>query len=768
MYYMKVAKEAIKFYCLMTGNSWSDFYSKLDSAMLSTDTKGELNLVRRLMNIIEKNGISVNQLKQNKDAVKAEFDEDARKNAGEFFTPEVWCTEARKYFDAYIPNWQSEYNVWDGSCGSGNLMRTAGHPADKLFLSSLQQDDIDLIRNTPEYAGATAFQCDFLKDLDYDSVNTDFLNKLPERLQQIIRNDEPLIIYMNPPYKSGSPKNTDVGTHMCQIGLNKPAYDIFYQFMWRVMHFVEMFNLSNTYVGVFGPLQFFTGASANILLQQYEKCFEFLDGMCLSAQEFSDTSDSIKWGIGFSLWKSRGGYINDDFRKDVLLDKKYRTLDGSIHSVGKVLYEPPKEKLSTWVQAKDVSYFEDAPLMTSHLTFKDSKLNEKVAKRSGSIAVNALGTLMVGNTLTRSSDQSAILSMPSTISYTSITEENFWRCVASYAFRRVYDASWAITKKEISAPNEKAEGYDIWLRNALVLFLFEYKSMMSSIRGVSWGGYSSYSVTNKLFFLSADEVREHCTDPVILEDIENNPTDNSFMLRMIEESKPYWCKEAKALFDFCKEYTLFTLDKRRQQDGEYPCSLDSWDAGFQQIRSGIWHDSTQEQFAELLMALRDYLRKGIDRFGFVTDADALDGDTPEGVAVDAGGNIIRDDTSDDIDDFDVDDSDADEDGWEDESDYNEGSDIDGEDDDFAEFDESNDSSEGEFNDFEDDAESSSGGESAKGGLNLNFTDIFAAGSVVDTKTQVDSGKTLNIPTAEPENSATEIFDIPAPPTPPIP
>lgn len=750
---MKVAKQAIKFYCLMTGNNWSDFYSKLDTAMISTDTTGEMNLIRRLMQTIEKNGISVNQLKQNKDAVKAEFDEDARKNAGEFFTPEIWCSEARKYFDKHIPNWHTDYSVWDGSCGSGNLMRTAGHPADKLYLSSLQQDDIDLIRNTPEYAGATAFQCDFLKDLDYDIINTDFLNKLPERLQQIIRNDEPLIIYMNPPYKSGSPKNTDVGTHMCQIGLNRPAYDIFYQFMWRVMHFVEMFNLSNTYVGVFGPLQFFTGASANVLLQQYEKCFEFLDGMCLSAQEFSDTSESIKWGIGFSLWKSRGGYINDDFRKDILLDKKCRNLDGDIVSVGKVLYEPPKEKLSTWVQAKDVSYFEDAPLMTSHLTFKDSEINVKIAKRSGSIATNALGTLMIGNTLTRSSDQSAILSMPSTISYTSITEENFWRCVASYAFRRVYDASWAITKKDISAPNEKAEGYDIWLRNALVLFLFEYKSMMSSIRGVSWGGYSDYSITNKLFFCSAEEVRAHCTDSVILEDIENNPTDNSFMLKMLEESAPYWSKEAKALFDFCKEYTLFTLDRRKEFD--YTCSLDCWDAGFQQLRTGIWSNEIQDQFAELLMALRDYLRKDIDRFGFVTDVEALETDTPNGVAVDAGGNIVYDD-ADTSDVVDSDDNDEVDDTF---------------DDDFADFED--DADEGDvdegdtddmFNDFEDDESQAA---DVTDNLSRNFTDIFAAGSVVDTKEQKDAGKSLNIPTSV-ETSEPVDFDIPvAPPAPPL-
>lgn len=836
---MNVAKQAVQCYCAVTGNPWSQFFDKLDEAMSSNADSGELWLIKRLMGTIQSHGMSVNEFKMNKDAVKGVFDEESRKKAGEFFTPEIWASEARKYFDKYIPNWH-DYNVWDGSCysmdtqlfvkhadgecewvyyvdlkdddlicslnpdtseqewvhfvqrierttteiytfytvqviyydmidtcyenyeilttedsrcrsdhwdvnipiakvtadhniwivddersskdvlkykkitakeaydrvvegellelpcqahpevthdgihtyrvtayvvngvmqdyssgeiirhvdgivktelgtpqkvwditlernhifltrvgkkdcdvavfcgncGSGNLMRTANHPTDKLFLSSLQDDDITLIRNTPEYAGATAFQCDFLKDLDYDTVNTDFLNKLPPRLKEIIVNDEPLIIYMNPPYKSGVARGTDVGNHMCEIGLSKAAYDIFYQFMWRVLHFVDMFNLKNCWCGVFGPIQWFTGTSNNVLLKEFEHCFEFVDGMCLAAQEFSDTSTSIAWGIGFTLWKSRGGYIKDDFRKDILLDKKYKLPDGTLGCEGKILYEPPREKMSDWVAPKDVLFYEPAPLMTSHLTFKGSDVNEKVAKNSGRLATNALGAMMTGNTLTRGSDQSAILSMPTTIQYCSITEENFWRCVASYTFRRIYEASWAVAKKDVSAPNTKAEGYQTWLYNALVIFLFEYKSMMSSIRGVSWAG-TTYDVDNKLFYLSEEVVRENCHDEVILDDLNAHLPESHFVLDRIEEAKPFWYPEIKALYDWCVQYTLFSYDKRKEVG--YAGSLDCWNAGFQQIRAGLWSEEMQEEFAGLLQRARDCLRKDLDKFGFVQE-----------------------------------------------------------------------------------------------------------------------------------------------------
>lgn len=810
---MRLAKQAVAYYTAVTGNKWSQFYDRLDESLalpLETQT-GETWLIHALMNTILKSGITLDEFKQNKDAVKAIFDEDGRKQAGEFFTPVVWAEELHRYMDKYIPNWRTDFNVWEGSCysmdtelltkrgwikysdlrnddlvfaydkltntvkwcgivnhfvkktkrlinfvakystggsafydeimsdclvtedhtmwyyedgvlisssalefyeklkesfyvtvdkvakkyevlsydrnidnqsdacvirlpisysscmvieeeqdvwditmedyhifltrrnnhpifssncGSGNLIRTAKITPEHLFASTLQEDDVTLIRNTPELAGCTAFQCDFLSDIDYEE-STEFLDKLPPRLKEIIQNDEPLVILMNPPYKSGSAKATDVGSYMIsqstpEVNLAKPAYDIFYQFCWRVMHFVEMFNLHNCYYCFFGPLTFFTGAGANILLKEFERSFEFVDGMCISAQEFSDTSDSILWGIGASIWKSMGNerpvYDSDgnriSYHKDVLLDKKFLIPGGGIGCEGKVLYEPPRQKLSEWVVASDLTFSVDAPLMTSHLTFKGREVFEKIAPMSGKLDVNALGTLMVGNTLTRSADQGAVLSMPTTIQYVSITEENFWRCVASYTFRRVFDAGWAIAKKEISAPNPNVEGYDLWVRNALVMFLFEYKSMMSSLRNVEWKG-EKVDIVNKLFFLSEDEIREHCHDEVILADLDAHPLQNQFMLKMIAESEPYWVPEVRQLYDWCKAYTLATYDLRKTVN--YKGSLECADAGFQQLRSGgLWKDELSAELTKIVVQARDYLRKGVDKFGFVSEIESDD------------------------------------------------------------------------------------------------------------------------------------------------
>lgn len=777
---MKVAKQAVQYYCTVTGNQWSDFFERIQEAKdyNGTDDK-ELWLVHQLLGVITKR-MPLEKFIAGKDDIKGVFAKEDRKNAGEFFTPLEWAEEGRKYFDKYIPDWQSyylwdascydmdteifirravtkvmdttgiadmkkvnegyiefvsgwvHYNdlkntdhvltvkkggydfrwvgfynkfskpysgimyifesdsgkvlrvtadhimyvngeripaekvkvndilvtgtgskekvvkistenvedelVWDltiyadshvflvrhevgdglmsGNCGAGNLLKEAGTPNDMKFLSTLQQDDIDMIKSMPEFEGATAFQLDFLNGLDYDQFNTEFLNKLPDKLQEIIKNDEPMIMYFNPPYKSGMAKATDVGLYMRDIGLGDSAYDLFYQFCWRVMHFVEMFNLTNAYYCFFGPLTFFSGSKAQPLFREFQKCFEFVDGMCIPAQDFSGTSESIDWGIGCTLWKSRGGYDSSIEPKGVLLEKKIKDASGKITKVGTTLYTPPRESISKWLQPADVLYYKDAPLCTSHLTFKGSEVLSKDAGKSGKIAENALGVLMLDDTLARGNSYSAILSLPCTIQFVNITEENFWRCVASFAYRNSVNADWSDSRKWQSAPDVNAEGYDEWLKNSLALFLCELKSMNTGLRGIRWCG-DIIDVPNRLFPISQKEIKENCTDSVILEDIETHEAMNEFLLAQLDNVRGSWYPECEELFKWCKAYTLFSLGERSKIN--YEGSTNAWDAGMAQLRTVSWSDTLNSDLFERLSAVRKRLGAEVSRFGFLSE-----------------------------------------------------------------------------------------------------------------------------------------------------
>lgn len=609
---MRVAKEAVKYYCMATGNNYDDFFLQLDLAVATPNPTGDLWLVRELLNTLKGHNISINELKANKDTVRGELDSINHKQEGEFYTPEAWCAEGRKYFDKYIPNWH-EYNVYDGSCGTGNLMRTSGHPQDKLFLSTLRQEDVDLVKQS--FPKATVFQLNFLNKLDYDLANLEFLEQLPIRLQEIIKNDEPLIIYMNPPYKSGLAKTTDVGKCMCDNGLSRAASDLIHQFLWRVMKLVDMFNLSNTWFCFFCPSIFFTGASAGQLMEEFEHCFEYIDGMCLPASEFSDTSKTVSWCITCALWKARGGYKPDRLCRDKLFDVKRKDASGNIVCSGRTLYAPPRVKLSDWVKPNDVVRYKQAPIMMTFSSFKGEELGVKKSTISGRLAENALGTLITRNVLASAYQPCGIFSMPPTSQYVDITKENFWRCVASSAFRRSVVIDWTYSRKELSAPVETVEGYNVWLMNAITIFLFDWKSFMASLRNVEWNN-TRIDIRNYLFFCSADEVRSVCDDEVILKDLETHPPVNQFVLEQIEKAKPYWCKESWDLYNFCKEYVLNSFKWRKEYN--YGVNTECWDAGMKQIRACEGNkEEVSKQLQTYIDAEKAYLNKDIYKFGFI-------------------------------------------------------------------------------------------------------------------------------------------------------
>lgn len=619
---MKVAKQAVQYYCNVTNKSWEDFFTDMDIYESNKDlasTDSNFWLLEKLLGVVQKT-LSLADLRANKDEIKSAFDNEGRKNAGEFFTPLVWANEARGYFDKYIPDWRTDYKIWECCAGTGNLLKESDGDKSNLYLSTLQDGDVDVLKRMPEFEGSHIFQLDFLDGLDYDTINTEFLNRLPEDLKHAIQNDEKIIIFSNPPYKSGMAKVTEVGRYMCQIGLNKSAYDLFYQCCWRIMHFVEMFNLHNMYYCFFGPLTFFTGSSAQVLYREFERCFEFIDGMCISAQDFSGTSGIIEWGIGCTLWKSRGGYNTEVHHKGVLLQKKVLGTHGEVVCGERTLYTAPRERMDEWVKPKDVLFFKEMPVATSFLTFKGSEEFDLTAKFTGKMAENALGTMMLDSTLARGNTYSAILSLPTSITYENITEENFWRCVSSYSYRNIVQAGWADTRKWISAPDEGVDGYEEFIRNSIVILLFELKSMQTGLRGINWQG-ELIDISNRLFPLSEKEIRENCTDNVVLEDLDKHGLHNNFMLEQIELSRGYWTPEIAELYNWCTAFMKYSLNNRGIVD--YKGCLNACDAGFAQIRSGLFTQELNSDLFKKLQAARGSINKELGKFGFLCETEGI-------------------------------------------------------------------------------------------------------------------------------------------------
>ena len=110
-----------------------------------------------------------------------------------------------------------------------------------MFLSTLNNEDVKIAQN--RYPEATVFQLDFLNS--YDTwFSYDFTESLPEDLQKVLRNNEKLLIIINPPYSTKG-TNTVVGKYLQSIRETDLSTDLFRQFIWQVCNLVQVHNLTN-------------------------------------------------------------------------------------------------------------------------------------------------------------------------------------------------------------------------------------------------------------------------------------------------------------------------------------------------------------------------------------------------------------------------------------------------------------------------------------------------------------------------------------------
>ena len=98
-------------------------------------------------------------------------------------------------------NWQKDYIVWDMCCGVGNLEVKHSNPRN-IFMSTLDQADVDVMKATKTCVGAERFQYDYLNDdiTDDGQIDYSLTGKIPERLRKAIADGKKILVLINPPY----------------------------------------------------------------------------------------------------------------------------------------------------------------------------------------------------------------------------------------------------------------------------------------------------------------------------------------------------------------------------------------------------------------------------------------------------------------------------------------------------------------------------------------------------------------------------------------
>ena len=287
---------------------------------------------------------------------------DVRIYKGDFYTPLNVVEKAYEYLDRTLGSgWQKDYIVWDMCCGVGNLETKHGNPRN-IYMSTINQSDVDIIKSTRSCSAAVKFQYDYLNDDITDSGEIDYslTNKVPLSLRKIIeeskKGKKKILVLINPPYaeatnadntvnKSGSKKaenKIDVSHSIMnkQMDLGYAKRELFIQFLIRIAK-----EVPTATIAMFSTLKYVNAPNFEKFRHFWNA--EFLDGFIIHSKVFDGLDGDFP--IGFCIWKTNHlknarctpitEIVTEVYNKDVIAQ-------GS-----KVFINIPKTKLlSNWVK----------------------------------------------------------------------------------------------------------------------------------------------------------------------------------------------------------------------------------------------------------------------------------------------------------------------------------------------------------------------------------------------------------------------------------
>jgi len=225
-----------------------------------------------------------------------------RRRTGAFFTPDIWVEEAHKMIaESFGDNWKDEYVVWDCACGTANLTRN--YKFKELYLSTIDESDINTIKDCKYNVDATIFRYDFLASMG--------LENLPEKLKEAFRTGKKILFFINPPYGTSKHYDIDKGTSKTGIAKNKineemlkrklgfSARQLYCHFIFKIAH-IQKQHPGKISLGIFAPTSFLAADSYIKFNRFFQKSITYNSGIIFNARHFADVKGF--WGISFTTW----------------------------------------------------------------------------------------------------------------------------------------------------------------------------------------------------------------------------------------------------------------------------------------------------------------------------------------------------------------------------------------------------------------------------------------------------------------------------------
>ena len=431
---------------------------------------------------------------------------DERSFKGAYYTPLHVVDKAYdKLTETLGKNWQKDYIVWDMCCGVGNLEVKHSNPRN-IYMSTLDQADIDVMKATKTCVAAQRFQYDYLNDdiTPDGKIDYSLSNKVPAPLRAAIAAGKKILVLINPPYaEATSGGNTVAGatstskegvakTKFATVAMSdygKASNELFTQFVSRVA-----LEIPTATLAMFSTLKYVNAPTLETFRQVWKATY--LDGLIVHCQAFDGLKGNFP--IGFLIWKTNQKSVKNI---DITIIAA-EVLDKNAKAVGeKSFFNLPNDQLLTnWIDRPKTNQQDVIPLKNAVSPATATKDLRGTKWSDGAIGYMLSG----GNDLQHAGQQTVIFSS----GYGSargyfINPQNIWKVAIVFAVRQLVQHTWLNHNDQFLQPDALLP--DSFKFDCLIWMLFNGKNCTASANDLEWN-HKKWSIVNHFIPFTEAEV----------------------------------------------------------------------------------------------------------------------------------------------------------------------------------------------------------------------------------------------------------------------
>lgn len=534
---------------------------------------------------------------------------DERQFKGAYYTPLKVVEKAYELLDETLgKNWQKNYIVWDMCCGVGNLETKHGNLRN-VFMSTLDEADIKVMKTSGQFPAVEPFQYDYLNDdiAEDGTIDYDLTGKVPPELRQIIQaskedKKKKILVLINPPYAEATSGDTSSGTGKNKAGVartnmvdlakqkfGKASNELYTQFLSRIA-----LELPNAVVAVFSTMKYVVAPT----LQEFRDNWhaEYKNGFVVHSQSFDGLNGDFP--IGFLIWQMKQNQNKIKFPIEI----QTRVFNKNVEPSGEKDFSGSLNLLTDWIERPKTNDTEVVPLKNALVPATATK-----DLRGNKWSDGAIGYLnCAGNDFQNARSKTMLYSS----GYGSargffVNKDNLAKAAVVFSVRRLIAPTWLNDRDQFLQPSAKLP--ESFYHDCLIYMLFSGSNLTAGTAkdSLEWNG-KKWQLTNHFIPYTEQQVGA------------KHKFQSHFMSDYLAGKK--LSKEAKAVYDagLILWQKFYQTEFERKIRDEF--LLQNADAGWYQIRNALKQIEQPVDFAAfetVYKKLSEKLEPLVYEYGFL-------------------------------------------------------------------------------------------------------------------------------------------------------